>query len=1193
MTSLTLTTRLGSGATSTVYRAVESPTGNIVAVKKSRASQRLKRPILQYEAAVIHHLAGHPALPQVFGYGHLPHFEYLSLELLHGCLASEKAPLASSVVSSVADQMLRALEHVHSHGVVHRDIKPSNIMRRTTDNSDDTFQFCLIDFGLARKAETTFDPPEPGPYSRVTGTLPYASLNAHSTSRLSYRDDVESLAYTLINLKVGSLPWSAFCGLDEPEFATVARPAVVCGVASEHGCFVLRAVAVGQHQSSSPHVLSQIVHDETDTIPCFSFRRPFRFYLLPDQAVVHSAISIPRQRAITLAKELTAPYDIWEQNQLLASSDADLRYDTRLRLSPAKVYASLSPISRAQLSWPDPDGRAWFDECVRVVRRFEIDNGKTNWTDTPFAEEIEEEGSMTDSYFEPNSVNWQTINGDRSLSQEIARGSMTSGAAKVKVIARLRPRLDTESADDDGIRVCHAEQANTSADSTATANASGSGSSSSMLSGGRGGLSFTGIAVNNPRDPSQVFRFPFTSAYGADATQESIFENDVKPLVDVALSGVTVTVFAYGVTSSGKTHTMQGNPANPGVIPRVVEALFDKSASNSANTDISVSYIEIYKDEVYDLLVPRESAPKLPVRENEAGMVFVAGLISQPIANVDAFKKLYSTATSRRSVGATRLNDQSSRSHAVLTLNLRTRDGSVIREGKVNLVDLAGSENNKQTGNDSSRMAESKAINTSLTALGMVVHALNTGQTRIPYRNSKLTRLLQDALGGSSVGLLICNLAPSAKFRQDTLNTLNFAVRTKNIENKPVVNERETRPPRIDFAQMGNTHSKTSHTGAGRARPESRHSLVPRPASRTSTFGIAGSRMSLVGAGAAGLASVAAAEKEKAPPGLSEAEIDARISKAVEAEVARRLEEREKELEKERERAREEWGRERELERERERKSASSSRAQSRSPNKEVRRGESSAPASAGSKRAREEDDELYGRLQELERKFEWASKGNEAALAEALSPVGKKKAGRAYVVLARTFQERGDLETALELYQRAEAYVPGNTKLRDRIIEIEWSVKNRKPFKPSPRKRKKAKVSAPSSPEKPKGRKTREAADTDGEMDVYEEVDEDQMDVDEVESALTGGGAVFGAEVTNTRVTRSASKAMGKGKTAKRTLLDADEEMDATPAKRAKRGRGGVVTETEGDDSDEENAFAAPKKRGRGRSLRSAAAAA
>ncbi|KAJ7112763.1 kinesin-like protein [Mycena crocata] len=768
-------------------------------------------------------------------------------------------------------------------------------------------------------------------------------------------------------------------------------------------------------------------------------------------------------------------------------------------------------------------------------------------------------------------------------------------SAKVRIAARLRPRLPGE-AHDDAVRVCHGEE-----DASCGAiNVNGSGNTSGNSSGGSG---FTGIAVANPRDASQVFRFPFTSCYDATATQAALFDADVRPLVDVALGGVTVTIFAYGVTSSGKTHTMQGTPEDPGVIPRVVEALFDPSTHSATHSqpEVGVSYIEIYKDDVYDLLVQRENAPKLPVRENDMGAVFVAGLTTAPVGSVSEFGKVYATATARRSVGATLLNRASSRSHAVLTLNLKVRvldaetGGERMREGKINLVDLAGSENNKLTGNDPSRMAESAAINKSLSVLGQVVHALNTGAPRIPYRNAKLTRILQDALGGSSVGLLICNLAPGAKWRQDTLNTLNFAVRTKNIENRPVINEREIRPPpppapKIDLAQVAPAARVAAAAGAHSAlngpRPSvagagGRPSLVPRPAQRTSTFGLPGagapfSRMSVIGGvvGADVKDTVKEKVKEQVPPGLSEAEIDARISRAVEAEVARRLEEREREREAERERERE---REREMElqagpsRRSPRKDRDS--AHSRSPrSKELELPPGLSPLL---RRHKDLDDELQARLQELERKFERGNK--EMALADVLSPVSKKKTGRAYVALARQHSDRGDLQIALDLYRRAETYVPDNVKLKERIIEIEWAVKNNTGFKPSPKRPKK------------KGKKEKEKAKQDApEMDVdgadanrseaaheadavpreeEREASDDQMEVDEVETSLTGRAAfghVFGSELTNTG--------------GKRTFEDTGME---TPAKRSKRSAAGKkrVVVIESDDEDEFVPAAAPRK--------------
>ncbi|KAJ3496514.1 hypothetical protein NMY22_g19800 [Coprinellus aureogranulatus] len=407
---------------------------------------------------------------------------------------------------------------------------------------------------------------------------------------------------------------------------------------------------------------------------------------------------------------------------------------------------------------------------------------------------------------------------------------------------------------------------------------------------------------------------------------------------------------------------MQGTKQEPGVIPRVIQAMFDKQESLTEHeVSLSVSYMEIYKDEVYDLFVPREGAPKLPVRENEVGMVFVANLSSVPISSAQEFDQIYSQATKNRSVGATNLNRHSSRSHAVLTVEATMIDHSnnTTLTGKINLVDLAGSENNKQTGNDSTRMAESAAINKSLSVLGQVVHALNQGASRIPYRNSKLTRILQDALGGNAVGLLICNLAPGVKFRQDTLNTLNFAVRTKNVENKPVINERDNRPqpkphfsapsvpPPVGKAATGillpasTTGPVTVAYQAPDARPANRRrsgrqSLVPvSRVPRVSMGGGGGATGGLYqpfafpsgsSSGAGGNRRLTTIGEAGARPrlsgsgvGLTAEDIDERISRAVEAEVARRMAEKEKEWQEEQRRLARELEEEREKRERRER----------------------------------------------------------------------------------------------------------------------------------------------------------------------------------------------------------------------------------------------------------------------------------
>ncbi|KAH7886963.1 P-loop containing nucleoside triphosphate hydrolase protein [Phlebopus sp. FC_14] len=624
-------------------------------------------------------------------------------------------------------------------------------------------------------------------------------------------------------------------------------------------------------------------------------------------------------------------------------------------------------------------------------------------------------------------------------------------AHKIKIAARLRPRLENEL-DDDGIQIIPSPD----------------------------GPSY--INVPNPRDVTQVFNFPFTSCYDQFSTQEEIFEQDVRPLIDVVYSGVTVTIFAYGVTSSGKTHTMQGTKAQPGVIPRVVEAMFhQKAALQRSSVGLAISYMEIYKDEVYDLLVNRETAAKLPVRENDAGQVFVANLTSLPIGSVEEFDAIYSRASRHRSVGATNLNRASSRSHAVLTLEVTMTDSAAQKTltGKINLVDLAGSENNKLTGNDPIRMAESAAINKSLSVLGQVVHALNQGASRIPYRNSKLTRILQDALGGSSVGLLICNLAPGVKFRQDTLNTLNFAVRTKNVENRPVVNERDNRPqPKPHFAaiqppppklapavlQSIPIHASSSNTVITTTNAVAGPSRGPRPSRVPRISGIGGGLVPPLNGGAKIRSRPSSAAAIDARPDglaqLTDKEIDERIARAVEAEVARRLKDRE-------DREREEQAR---LQQEKENLALKEKQAAEAEVEKSRSASEQKLPAGVLSPllaRHRDLDDQLRARLAELEEKYERGNK--ELQLADVLSPASRKKTGRAYVALARAHSEKGDLQVALDLYRKAETYVPDNVKLRERVLEIEWAVKNGKEFVPSPKKPrkvrgKKRKVTVPAA---------------------------------------------------------------------------------------------------------------------------------
>ncbi|KAF9652469.1 kinesin-domain-containing protein [Thelephora ganbajun] len=728
---------------------------------------------------------------------------------------------------------------------------------------------------------------------------------------------------------------------------------------------------------------------------------------------------------------------------------------------------------------------------------------------------------------------------------------------KIRIAARLRPRINNEP-EDDCIRIIRNDNSRSAS-----------------------------ISVTNQRN--QVLTFPFSSCYDQDATQEDIYNDDVKPLLDVLHNGVTVTIFAYGVTSSGKTHTMQGSSTQPGIIPRVMhEILHRPHPDPGKKLSFNVSYFEIYKDEVYDLLGDRETAPKLPVRENDAGQIFVANLSSLPVSTEQEFQSIYSKASKARSVGATNLNRASSRSHAILTveMNILDEERQKTLTGKLVLVDLAGSENNKMTGNDASRMAESAAINKSLSVLGQVVHALNQGAFRIPYRNSKLTRILQDALGGTSVGLLIVNLAPGIKFRQDTLNTLNFAGRTKNIENKPVINERgnayhpsvDNKPaPKPHFAALHQAPQKmaaavipTSLTSNDLAPAgPSRVTVKPPSRSRTSMIPVPGIQTSKP---PTPLPTVA--EVQPQPMTL---EMNEQIAALVRAEVARELERQEKEKLAKEEEVRKERAEEAEVER---RLSLDIKPEPSQDDDVPM---ETEASGSANPdqindvlegllKHHRDLDNELRTRLSELERKVK-----EDNHLATVLSPSSKKKTGRAYVALAREYSQKGRLEISLELYRKAWTYVPDNAKLQDRIVEMEWAVKNNKPLLLSP---KRAKKSSRHSRPKRSSRSSRQksslpsvSAGASVEY-VKEEEDENEGADDTSESwrSRTRAGKRK-RDPLKEEVTNSPQKTSGP-------LKDQLQDDPVTPPKRPRKGRPSDIVESDGDgDGDEWVPATSPRK--------------
>ena len=271
------------------------------------------------------------------------------------------------------------------------------------------------------------------------------------------------------------------------------------------------------------------------------------------------------------------------------------------------------------------------------------------------------------------------------------------------------------------------------------------------------------------------------------------------------LQGYNCTIFAYGQTGTGKTYTMTGNMSDTlgllsdsaGIIPRVLQSLFGRLESDEAESSVKCSFIELYNEELRDLLSVEENA-KLKIYEDAQkkghSATIVQGMEEAHIKSASAGIKLLQAGSHKRQVAATKCNDLSSRGHTVFTVTVyikRTADTGedFVSAGKLNLVDLAGSENIQRSGAENKRAAEAGLINKSLLTLGRVINALVDRSSHIPYRESKLTRLLQDSLGGRTKTCIIATLSPAKSNLEETISTLDYAFRAKNIRNKPQVNQ--------------------------------------------------------------------------------------------------------------------------------------------------------------------------------------------------------------------------------------------------------------------------------------------------------------------------------------------------------------------------------------------------------------------
>uniref|UniRef100_A0A3B4ANE9 Kinesin-like protein n=1 Tax=Periophthalmus magnuspinnatus TaxID=409849 RepID=A0A3B4ANE9_9GOBI len=313
------------------------------------------------------------------------------------------------------------------------------------------------------------------------------------------------------------------------------------------------------------------------------------------------------------------------------------------------------------------------------------------------------------------------------------------------------------------------------------------------------GVDSQNLEIINWRNATETVKYHFDVFHGEKTTQQEVFLSSVKPILPHILNGQNASVFAYGPTGAGKTHTMLGSSEQPGVIPRAVREVCklvqSKNEEDGWDYSIGMSYLEIYNEKVLDLLSP--NSQDLPIREDKEKNILIPGLTHTTVLSFADFDKHFVPATLNRTTASTKLNQRSSRSHAILLIKVvRTQRVSHRQQtGKLYLVDLAGSEDNRRTGNQGIRLKESGAINLSLFTLSKVVDSLNSGTSgRVPYRDSKLTRLLQDSLGGSAHSVMITNIAPEYKYYFDTFSALNFAAKSKLIVNKPFTRETVTIP---------------------------------------------------------------------------------------------------------------------------------------------------------------------------------------------------------------------------------------------------------------------------------------------------------------------------------------------------------------------------------------------------------------
>ncbi|KAJ2878037.1 Kinesin- motor protein [Coemansia aciculifera] len=342
-----------------------------------------------------------------------------------------------------------------------------------------------------------------------------------------------------------------------------------------------------------------------------------------------------------------------------------------------------------------------------------------------------------------------------------------------------------------------------------------------------------GLDVHTRNSASSAIQtYNFDGVFGPQTTQEQIYEKIASPILEEVMQGYSCTIFAYGQTGTGKTYTMQGDlesassetgnggvvkgdplaslqvSTNAGLIPRTLHNLFYILDKQSADYKVHVSYVELYNEELVDLLSSGNSGKGAGIKLLDSGQdkgMFIQHLTEIRVRKAKGAMDLLEAGTNRRKVAATRCNKESSRSHAIFTITVKiterdeTGDGQVIEKlGKLNLVDLAGSENVGRSGADA---RETSSINKSLLALGQVIAAVAKRSPHVPYRDSKLTQMLRDSLGGHTRACMIATINTSQQSFPETVKTLKYASQAKDVRNKPIANKCVVRADIVDNLQ--------------------------------------------------------------------------------------------------------------------------------------------------------------------------------------------------------------------------------------------------------------------------------------------------------------------------------------------------------------------------------------------------------